>query len=100
MSAPSPDEHSTVIVQPSLDELRAEAMEWGRKPRAFGTWYVTEHMVRAMRAYGWTIIVGALGQPILYLLGLAVGLAALIDAPDRSTAASRCRTSSSSRPRC
>ncbi len=34
-----------------------------------------------MRAYGWTIIVGALGQPIIYLLGLAVGLAALIDAP-------------------
>ena len=65
----------------SLDDLRAEALEWGRKPRAFGTWYVTEHMVRAMRAYGWTIIVGALGQPILYLLGLAVGLAALIDAP-------------------
>jgi lipooligosaccharide transport system permease protein len=68
-------------VQPTLDELRAEAMQWGRKPRALGTWYVTEHMVRAMRAYGWTIIVGALGQPILYLLGLAVGLAALIDAP-------------------
>jgi lipooligosaccharide transport system permease protein len=64
-----------------LAALRAEAMEWGRKPRAFGTWYVTEHMVRAMRAYGWTIVVGALGQPILYLLGLAVGLAALIQAP-------------------
>ncbi|MCR2763995.1 ABC transporter permease [Microbacterium sp. zg.B48] len=55
-------------------------MQWGRKPRALGAWYVTEHMVRAMRAYGWTIIVGALGQPILYLLGLAVGLAALIQA--------------------
>jgi lipooligosaccharide transport system permease protein len=38
-------------------------------------------MVRTMRAYGWTIVVGALGQPILYLLGLAVGLAALIDVP-------------------
>ncbi len=36
-------------------------MEWGRKPRGLGTWYVTEHMVRAMRAYGWTIIVGAAG---------------------------------------
>jgi lipooligosaccharide transport system permease protein len=65
----------------TLDELRAEAMEWGRKPRGLGSFYVTEHMVRAMRAYGWTIIVGALGQPVLYLLGLAVGLAALIDAP-------------------
>jgi lipooligosaccharide transport system permease protein len=67
--------------QPTLDELRAEAMEWGRRPRARGTLYVFEHMVRAMRAYGWTIIVGALGQPVLYLLGLAVGLAALIQAP-------------------
>lgn len=65
----------------TLDELRAEAMEWGRKPRGLGSFYVTEHMVRAMRAYGWTILIGALGQPVLYLLGLAVGLAALIDAP-------------------
>lgn len=65
----------------SLDELRAEAMAWGRKPRRRGAWYVTEHMVRAMRAYGWTIIVGALGQPIVYLLGLGIGLAALIQAP-------------------
>jgi lipooligosaccharide transport system permease protein len=67
--------------QPTLDELRDEALAWGRRPRARGSWYVTEHMVRAMRAYGWTIIVGALGQPILYLLGLAVGLAALIAEP-------------------
>ena len=44
---------------PTLDELRAEALEWGRKPRRYGSWYVTEHMVRAMRAYGWTIIIGA-----------------------------------------
>jgi len=72
---------TTRVAQPTLDELRAEAMEWGRKPRRFGSWYVTEHMVRAMRAYGWTIVVGALGQPVLYLLGLAAGLAALIQAP-------------------
>lgn len=74
-------EGSPVATDPALDDLRAEAMEWGHKPRSRGTWYVTEHMVRAMRAYGWTIIVGALGQPVLYLLGLAVGLAAIIDAP-------------------
>ncbi|MBD3941908.1 ABC transporter permease [Microbacterium sp. NEAU-LLC] len=72
---------ATAAAHPTTDELRAEAMEWGRKPRGLGTWYVTEHMLRAMRAYGWTIVVGALGQPILYLLGLAVGLAALIGAP-------------------
>lgn len=72
---------TTQAAQPTLDELRAEALEWGRKPRRRGSWYVTEHMVRAMRAYGWTIVVGALGQPVLYLLGLAAGLAALIQAP-------------------
>lgn len=79
--AEGPGEGSGVVAHPTLDELRAEAMEWGRRPRRRGTWYVTEHMVRAMRAYGWTIIVGAVGQPILYLLGLAVGLAALITVP-------------------
>lgn len=81
----SPDRPSVdaVSARPldDLDVLRAEAIEWGRKPRARGSWYVTEHMVRAMRAYGWTIVVGALGQPVVYLLGLALGLAALLDAP-------------------
>ena len=80
-SSDSPVAGGATVAQPSVDELRAEAMEWGRKARGLGAWYVTEHMVRAMRAYGWTIIVGALGQPIIYLLGLAVGLAALINAP-------------------
>ena len=81
-----PDSHGPAVsrasfAQPTVDELRAEAMEWGVRARGRGAWYVTEHMVRAMRAYGWTIVVGALGQPIIYLLGLAVGLAALINAP-------------------
>jgi lipooligosaccharide transport system permease protein len=77
-----PESHDApAMVQPTTAELRDEAMQWGRKPRALGAWYVTEHLVRAMRAYGWTIIVNALGQPIVYLLGLAVGLAALISAP-------------------
>lgn len=70
-----------VVADPSVEAARAEAMEWGRRPRARGLWYVTEHMVRSMRAYGWTIVVGAVGQPIVYLLGLAVGLAALIRMP-------------------
>ncbi|MET0200266.1 MAG: ABC transporter permease [Gaiellaceae bacterium] len=68
-------------VDPSVEAARAEALEWGRKPRARGLWYVAEHMVRSMRAYGWTIVVGAVGQPIVYLLGLAVGLAAIIRLP-------------------
>lgn len=77
----SPSAQKADAAHLTIDELRAEALSWGRRPRMRGTWYVTEHMVRAMRAYGWTIIVGAIGQPIVYLLGLVVGLAALIDAP-------------------
>src|SRR5690349_19100913 len=80
MTVPQTDEPEGVV-HPTLDELREEAVAWGRRPRRRGSWYVTEHMVRAMRAYGWTIIVGALGQPVMYLLGLALGLAALIQVP-------------------
>ena len=80
MTLPPTDEPGGVV-HPTLDELRDEAVAWGRRPRRRGSWYVTEHMVRAMRAYGWTIIVGALGQPVMYLLGLALGLAALIQVP-------------------
>lgn len=72
---------TTPTTYPTLDELRAEAIEAGRKPRKLGWYYVLEHMVRAMRAYGWTIVAGALGQPLLYLFGLALGLAALISTP-------------------
>ena len=72
---------TTNIQHPSLDALRAEAITAARKPRAWGWFYAFEHMVRAMRAYGWTIVAGALGQPLLYLFGLALGLAALISTP-------------------
>jgi len=78
MSLPDAPVSMVATAPATMDELRAEAMAWGRKPRWRGAFYVTEHIVRAMRAYGWTIIVGALGQPIIYLLGLGVGLAALI----------------------
>lgn len=72
---------SVATATASLEQLRAEAFEWGGKARGRGALYVAEHMVRAMRAYGWTILINALGQPIIYLLGLALGLAYLIDAP-------------------
>lgn len=78
MSLPSRSDASAVA---SLDRLRAEALQWGKKPRKWGTFYVAEHIVRAMRAYGWTIVAVSLGQPIVYLFGLVIGLAALIAAP-------------------
>ena len=59
------------------DEARAAVA----RPRRFGSLYVAEYRLRSMRAYGWTIVVGSVGQPLLYLLGLGVGLAAFIHAP-------------------
>lgn len=60
---------------------RGEARAAAVRPRRFGSLYVAEYRIRAMRAYGWTIVIGSVGQPLLYLLGLGVGLAAFIRAP-------------------
>jgi lipooligosaccharide transport system permease protein len=49
--------------------------------RRLGAWYVAEYRLRAMKAYAWTIVVGGLGGPLLYLLGLGMGLATFIDTP-------------------
>ncbi len=70
-----------IFADPSVDAARAEALAWGARPRRNGAWYMAEHVVRTMGAYKWTIVAGALGQPLLYLLGLGAGLAALIAAP-------------------
>ncbi len=64
-----------------VEAWRGEARAAVERPRRFGSLYVAEYRLRSMRAYGWTIVVGSVGQPLLYLLGLGVGLAAFIQAP-------------------
>ncbi|MHA6693923.1 ABC transporter permease [Homoserinimonas sp. A520] len=51
----------------------------GTKPRRFGAWYVAEHRFRNMRAYTQTIVATSIGNPLLYLYALGVGLATLVD---------------------
>jgi lipooligosaccharide transport system permease protein len=51
----------------------------GVKPRRYGSWYVAEHRVRSMRAYAQTIIATSIGNPLVYLFALGVGLASLVD---------------------
>ena len=46
--------------------------------RRFGAWFVTEHKIRAMRAYVGTLVATAVGTPLLYLFAFGVGLATLI----------------------
>jgi lipooligosaccharide transport system permease protein len=53
----------------------------GEKPRRFGSFYVAEHRLYAMRAYLQTLVVTGFGNPLLYLFGLGVGLARLVNVP-------------------
>jgi lipooligosaccharide transport system permease protein len=59
----------------------AEGPPPGFRPRRWGSFYVAEHRLRAMRAYLQTLLVTGFGNPLLYLFGLGVGLARLINAP-------------------
>jgi lipooligosaccharide transport system permease protein len=58
--------------------MSAEIIAAGTKPRRFGSWYVAEHRIRAMRSYLQTLIATSIGNPFLYLFGLGVGLASLV----------------------
>jgi lipooligosaccharide transport system permease protein len=51
----------------------------GVRPRRFGAWYVTEHRLRGMASYKGTIIATGIGNPLVYLFALGVGLATLVD---------------------
>lgn len=62
-------------LRPPLDPLQSAA-----RARRFGSWYYLEHRLRAMRGYGWTVALTAVGTPLVYLFGLGMGLAALVDA--------------------
>jgi lipooligosaccharide transport system permease protein len=57
------------------------AMSSSAKSRRWGSFYVAEHRLYAMRAYLQTLLVTGFGNPLLYLFGLGVGLARLVTVP-------------------
>lgn len=70
-------DRGTTTVAPAT----AAALDGARRPRRFGSLYVAEHQLRSMRSYGWTIVMSGIGSPLLYLLGMGLGLATFLDAP-------------------
>lgn len=58
----------------------ARALEAGRRPRRWGAWYVALHRLRVMRSYTGTVVVAGIGNPLIYLYALGVGLATIVDA--------------------
>jgi ABC-type multidrug transport system permease subunit len=62
-----------------IESLAAEAIRETAKSRRWGSWYIAEHRFRVMRAYSQTVLLTAIGNPLLYLYALGVGLATLVD---------------------
>jgi len=67
---------------PGAGALRGAA----ERPRRWGAWYVTEHKLRALRAFGGGMFANALFNPILTLYTFGVGLGSLIASATGPTA--------------
>lgn len=52
--------------------------EMAVRARRLGWWYYAEAYLRGMRAYAVPILFYAIGQPVLYLVAMGIGLAALV----------------------
>lgn len=59
------------------DDAR-RAVQGGAAPRRFGAWYVAEHRLLAMKGYAGDALFQSLGNPLIYLFALGVGLASLV----------------------
>ncbi|MCU1534397.1 MAG: type transporter [Glaciihabitans sp.] len=68
------------LVEAELSGADTRALAGGIKPRRWGSLYVAEHRLLAMRSYLQTIVVTSVGNPLLYLFGFGVGLARLVTA--------------------
>ncbi|MDQ0574625.1 ABC transporter permease [Agromyces albus] len=58
----------------------ARALAAARMPRRWGAWYVALHRFRVMKSYTGTVVVAGIGNPLIYLYALGVGLATIVDA--------------------
>jgi lipooligosaccharide transport system permease protein len=57
----------------------AAAVAQAARTRRYGSWYVAEHRFRVMRSYAQTVLFTAIGNPLIYLYAIGVGLASLVD---------------------
>ena len=72
---------TTLDHTPRADDVRpdaARALAAGAAPRRWGSWYIAEHRIRAMKGYAGDAIFQSFGNPLIYLFALGVGLASLV----------------------
>lgn len=48
------------------------------KAKRFGTWYIAEYYLRAMRRYGDVLLADSIGMPLMYILAMGIGLGSLL----------------------
>lgn len=70
---------STVNSAGGTGTVAEQAIAGAVRPRRWGSWYVAEHRFRVMRSYAQTVVVTAIGNPLIYLYAMGVGLATLVD---------------------
>jgi lipooligosaccharide transport system permease protein len=63
----------------TLSAASERALAAAARSRRYGSWYVAEHRLRGMRSYAQTIIATSIGNPLVYLFALGVGLASLVN---------------------
>lgn len=49
-----------------------------RRAKRRGVWFVAEYILRQERAFAFSLLIYAVGQPLLYLIAMGVGLGALV----------------------
>jgi lipooligosaccharide transport system permease protein len=64
---------------PSTGSATEAALAGGVKPRRYGSLYILEHRLLVMRSYLQTIVMTSIGNPLVYLFALGVGLATLVE---------------------
>ena len=67
----------TSTAQVTREDSR-RAIAGGAAPRRWGSWYIAEHRIRAMKGYAGDAIFQSFGNPLIYLFALGVGLASLV----------------------
>ncbi|MDM7990587.1 ABC transporter permease [Arthrobacter sp. zg-Y877] len=77
----SPEPTGTAVRSHEVLGLRSPLtpLETAAKARRFGSFYYADMWIRRMRGYQWTVLMTAVGTPLVYLLGMGTGLAVLID---------------------
>lgn len=82
-TSPSATEQTTTAASTRAAHSPLVSAERARK---FGSWYYAEHALKVMNGYRWTLLAYSVGNPVMYLFAMGVGLATLVDSNSAESA--------------